>query len=75
MNGVDNLYIDCINYAESNYDYGILSTVDATISGASFSNTMKNFQGSSTSTTQTVNYGILTQGTHTIYIKFVKDGS
>ena len=75
MNGVDHLYIDCINYAETNYDYGILSDADTTISGASFSNTKKNFQGSSMSTIQTVDYGILTQGTHTIYIKFVKDGS
>ena len=75
MNGVDNLYIDCINYAESSFDYGILSDVDTTISGDTFGSTKRNFQGSSMSTIQTVDYGVLTQGTHTIYIKFVKDGS
>ncbi len=75
MNGVDNLYIDCINYtgSEASYDYGSLSTIDATLSNGTFSNTKKSFKGVSSSSIQTVDYGVLDQGTHTLYIKYYKD--
>jgi hypothetical protein len=48
-NGTDTLYLDCVNYGESTYDFGILSTLDATLSTTNAidrSNVQKNFSGS-----------------------------
>jgi len=76
--GFYNLYIDCINYAESNYDYGILSNVDATLgtsSSADSSNVFRTFKGAQSASVQTVNYGVVESGEHFIYIKFIKDSS
>ena len=73
--GTSNLYLDCINSAESGYDYGILSNIDQTLSlSTSDSNYYKKFTSSSTSI-QTVNYGVLEAGEHFIYVKYRKDGS
>lgn len=70
---------NCINYAEARYDYGILSTVDNTLSlsnTADSANVHKKFSNSTDSkeTVQTVEYEI-PEGTHFIYVKFIKDGS
>lgn len=77
-NGLQNLYLDCINSGESNYDYGILSKVDKTLtssySSSDSSNTFKSFRGLSNTNVQTVDYGIIEAGEHFIYIKFRKDG-
>ena len=70
-----NVYIDCINYAESSYDYGILSKVGSTLTSSSSAdssdNVQKSFKGSSSSSVQTVAYGVVSG---TIYIKYLKDG-
>lgn len=76
--GTVNLYLDCINYAENNCDYGILSNIDTTLtlsSSADSSNVFKSFKGSNSANVQTVDYGILEEGDHYIYIKFIKDSS
>ena len=71
------LYIDCINYAEANYDYGILSKIDQTpaldITNTADSTYFKRFYGSNSSSVQTVDYGVVAAGEHFIYIKFRKD--
>jgi hypothetical protein len=69
-----NVYFDCINYAESNYDYGLLSKVDTpldlTYGDDSSDKLQKNFKGNQSASIQTVEYGPV-EGT--IYVKFKKD--
>lgn len=67
---------NCINYAEINYDYGLLGNVDTalTLSVSADSNVAKNFKGSSQSGIQTYIYTI-EEGEHFIDVKFIKDGS
>ena len=75
--GTSTLYLDCINSGENNYDYGILSNVDETLS-LSYSvdsSYFKSFKGLSSTSVQTVNYGVLGAGEHFIYVKYRKDGS
>ena len=74
------LEIDCINYAESGYDYGILSKVDTPLSLSNTDSTdviYKTFNGSTYNlpTVQPVLYNNLTSGNHFIDIKYRKDGS
>lgn len=72
------LYVDCISYGESKYDYGILSTLNNTLSldnTADSTNVQKSFYNLSSSSVQTVEYGIIPIGESFIYIKFRKDGS
>lgn len=67
-----------INYAESRYDYGIMSNVDKTLGttySADTSNVYKNFRTSNSSSTQTVTYSNVSAGSHYIYVKYRKDGS
>ena len=76
--GNASLILECINYAESNYDYGLLSNIDTTLTTsntADSSGVFKNFKGSSSASVVTVNYGTVSAGTHFIYVKFRKDGS
>ena len=73
-----NVIFHCINYAETNYDFGILSNVDKTLtsnSGVDSSNVKRSFKGSSSSSVQNVTYENVSAGTHFIYVKFRKDGS
>ena len=67
---------NCINYAESNYDYGLLGNVDTalTLSASADSNVAKSFKGSSQSAVQTFAYSI-EEGEHFIDVKYRKDGS
>lgn len=68
---------NCINYAESNYDFGILSTLDHTLTlsySVDSSNVYKSFKGSNSSSVQSVNYTV-PAGEHFVYVKFRKDGS
>ena len=68
---------NCINYAESNYDYGLLGNVDTalTLNASADSNVAKSFKGFSQSTVQTFGYSINAEGEHFIDVKFIKDGS
>lgn len=72
------LYVDCINYGEAKYDYGILSTLNNTLSldnTVDSANVQKSFYNLSSSSVQTVEYGTIPIGESFIYIKFRKDGS
>ncbi|MBQ8570277.1 MAG: hypothetical protein IJ444_02065 [Kiritimatiellae bacterium] len=78
VDGVSNMYVDCINYGESSFDYGILSNVDTTLelsNAADSTNVKQSFSGMQSADVQTVDYGVLTAGEHYIYIKYRKDDS
>jgi hypothetical protein len=71
------MLLDCINWAENNCDYGILSNLDTTLtlsSNADYTNVYKSFSGQNSSAVQQVTYSI-PSGEHFIYIKYKKDGS
>ena len=71
-----NVYMDYINYAESNYDYGLVSKLNTTLSSStsadSSSYTQLNCKGQSSSSVKTLNLGAV-EGY--IYVKFIKDSS
>ena len=72
------IVIDCINYAEGNYDYGLLSNLDTTLtksSTADTSNVFKSFKGAQSANVVSVTYPDVGVGPHSIYIKFIKDSS
>lgn len=72
------IVIDCINYAEGNYDYGLLSNLDTTLtksSTADSSNVFKSFKGAQSANVVAVTYPDVGVGPHSIYIKFIKDSS
>ena len=65
-----------INYAESTYDYGLLSEVDETLStsaSADSSNVYWSGQNHNSSSVQTVTYSDVSAGDHFIYVKYFKD--
>lgn len=65
-----------INYAESTYDYGLLSNLDTTLntnSSADSSNVYWSGQNHNSSSVQTVTYSNVTAGNHYIYVKYFKD--
>ena len=70
------MYVDCINYAEQNWDYGILSNLNTTLelSKNADANYKESFKTKSMPTIQIVEYDVLA-GEHFIYIKFIKDTS
>lgn len=77
-NEINNLYLDCISSAESNYDYGIISNIDTTLTSsfqADSANVLKSFKGLASTSVQTVDLGVPELGDHFIYIKFIKDSS
>ena len=76
------MYVDCINYAESNYDYGILSNLGQKLpynnnSASSTSSVVKyTFYGKQSSNVVTVEYDLPASEDNTfIQIKFIKDSS
>lgn len=77
-NGIDSMVLNCINSGQSNYDYGILSNVDTALtlsSSVDSTNVFKSFKGSSSTSVQAVDYGIVSEGNHFVYVKFRKNGS
>lgn len=73
--------LDCINSGENNFDYGIISQLDKTLTtnntddGATGStNVLKNFKGASSAKVQTVTLTV-PAGEHFIYVKYRKDSS
>lgn len=73
--GKKNVYVDCINYAETTYDFGILSNINTTLTlsyKADSSNVKHSFEGYQMATVQTVEYGAVSGY---IYIKYIKDES
>lgn len=73
-----NITFKCINYAESNYDFGLLGTLD-TAMNTSYSNVStgvaKSFKDSSSSSIQTYVYSNVSAGNHFIDVKYRKDSS
>jgi hypothetical protein len=68
-------YIDYISYAESNYDYGIVSTLNKTLTSsatADTSNVLFNTKGKASSGVKTYKLGT-SNGYY--YVKFIKDSS
>jgi len=79
--GFENLVLECINFAESNYDYGIISQPDVLLGESTkddgstgSTNVFHNFQGQSSE--NPVQLTIPSdKGSHFITIKFRKDSS
>lgn len=68
------LYLDCINYGEVNYDYGVIGKLDVTLSNSiddTASNILKKFTSNSLDVVQ-VKIDI-PAGTHTFNVKYRKD--
>lgn len=64
-----------INYAESTYDYGLLSEIDTTLNtnaSADSSNVYWSGKNNNSSSVQTVTY-TMSAGDHYIYVKYFKD--
>lgn len=68
--------LNCINYAESNYDYGIIGNFNTVLDTTYTADTsyLKSFKGSSSESVQTVSLSVPT-GTNWIDIKYRKDSS
>ncbi len=66
-----------IQYAESNYDYGIFSNLDSTLSTSNTVDSSRYWDGKGKQSTgvRKISYVVPTTGTHFVYIKFRKDGS
>lgn len=76
--GTKKMLVECINYAESNYDFGILSNIGASLTLTSTidtTNVKKSFKGSQSASIQTVDYGTVAAGNRSFYIKYRKDTS
>lgn len=68
----------CINYAESNYDFGLLGVIDKELNTGysdTSTNVQKSFKGSSKSSVQTYAYTNVAKGDHFIDVKYRKDSS
>lgn len=74
------IYLDCINYAEATYDYGIVSKLDRQLSTNSNSDSSsvvtKSFDSinDNKNSIQTIKIPVSDTEEHTIYVKFIKDG-
>jgi hypothetical protein len=70
------VYIDCINYAEANYDYGILGSVgqQLTTTNSDDGGVKQNFKGMSKNEVQTITYDDALSNCF-IQVKFKKDTS
>jgi len=68
---------DVINYAESNYDFGIFSNLDTTLVESNTVDTSCkiSFKGNSSSAVKNVSYTVAVAGKHCIYVKYRKDSS
>lgn len=76
--GTKKMLVECINYGESNYDFGILSNIGASLtltSAEDTTNVKKSFKGSQSASIQTVDYGTVAAGNRSFYIKYRKDTS
>lgn len=78
--GEQTIALDCINYAESNYDFGIVSNWDQALTQSYTEDTsstivFRSFKGASSSSVVTLQLPTPSKGKHTLYIKYRKDGS
>lgn len=72
-----NITFNVINYAESNYDYGIFGNLDSalSLSSSADSSPKQSYKGLSSSDIQPLIYSNVTAGSHFIDVKFIKDVS
>lgn len=79
FHGTDKIIFDCINYAESNYDFGILSNIDSTLSLSNSEDSsavvFKSFRGQQSPDIVSVVYDGGDPQDHFIYVKYRKDNS
>lgn len=71
------IILNCINYAESNYDYGLISEIDSTLElnyDADSTGVFKSFKGESSPDVIPLSITV-PAGDHFVYVKFIKDGS
>lgn len=71
------IILNCINYAESNYDYGLISEIDSILElnyDADSTGVFKSFKGESSPNVIPLSITV-PAGDHFIYVKFIKDGS
>lgn len=78
MNTDGTAVFNCINYAEANYDYGVIGNVDTELSITGIddtsSNIAKSFKDSNSSSVQTYRM-VISSGEHFVYVKYRKDSS
>lgn len=77
FNKSGNYTLQCISNGESNYDFGILSTINHTLSASNTVDTsgvQKSFKGLSSTSVQNVTYNNVSGGDY-IYVKYRKDSS
>lgn len=77
FNKSGNYTLQCISNGENNYDFGILSTINHTLSASNAVDTSgvhKSFKGLSSTAVQTVTYNNVSGGDY-IYVKYRKDSS
>lgn len=78
MNTDGTAVFNCINYAEANYDYGVIGNVDTELSITGIddtsSNIAKSFKDSNSSSVQTYSM-VISSGEHFVYVKYRKDSS
>ena len=70
------LRLECINDGENNFDFGILSNIDTTLTlsyNTDTSNVYKSFKGQQSTEPVVITYPEATVGEHFIYIKYRKD--
>ena len=73
-----NVVFDVISYGESNFDFGIFSNLNSTLTSsntADSTNVKKSFKGLASSAVQNVIYENVSPGTYYVYVKYRKDGS
>lgn len=69
--------LSCISYGESDYDFGIISTLDSRLNldyKADTANVLRSFKGESSSAVKTVTLTV-PSGSHYISIKYIKNSS
>ena len=77
FNKSGNYTVQCINYGESGFDFGILSTINNTLDASNkidSANVKQSFKSTSSTSVQSVSYSGVKAGDY-IYIKYRKDDS
>lgn len=76
MDTATTITLDCINSGESNFDFGLISNIDTTLSDSNSedSSVLKSFKGQSSTSVVQVNID-MPAGEHYIEIKYRKDSS
>lgn len=74
-NGTDNVYLDYYQSSEYNYDYAIISAIGETLSTSASADSSYLSRTYGVSGYGSIDLGVLSSGTHTLYIKYLKNDS